>query len=364
MSEKHPTSESAEYVLKRQDNGALALFNPALGETMHPGVGPWEEATRLYAGAGGLADALTARGRWSGETGEVVVFDVGLGGAANALGALATRHELAARHKSQGRPAPRPLRVVSFEHDLSPLRKAVECAAELAYPLGWEDTLRQLMTQGQWADPAGEVHWELRMGDLTELVKVEPRRGDLMFFDPFSPRSNPEAWTVDVFSALYAARRPGGDAMLVTYSSSPASRAAMLLGGWFVGKGPSIGKVRQTTQAASRFSWLDEPLDRRWVALWRQEAHPWPLGTPPSRRPQVRRELLEHLQWMQAGGLDESDDQDENSGGAGKPGKPGSKPNPGKKPGTGKPNPGKRSGKGRDGVWAKYPQRGYQKPSK
>ena len=282
------------YLIKRQPNGSFALHNPALRETMHPGIGPWQEATELYVKASGLEQLLAPRGKKSGGTfsQELVVFDVGLGGAANSLAALSARKALAAG----GKPVP-PLRIVSFEQDLEPLRLALEGAEQLRYPVGFETPLEGLLTQGRWEGDG--VVWELRMGDFNRLLEEEPQRADVVFYDPFSPRSNPEAWSVGTLTRLFGCRRPGGDTVVVTYSSSIATRAAFLLAGFYVGRGPASGKAHQTTVAATRFSLLEFPLNRLWLADWKRDGMPWPALTRPEDHRAVRKSLLAHNQWDQ-----------------------------------------------------------------
>ena len=96
------------YQLRRQPNGSVALYRTDLGETMHPQLGPWEEAQRVYVLGTDLPGLLEAR-KGRGGASDIVVFDVGLGGAANAIAAIQAAQELA-RH---GRPV-LPLRIVSF----------------------------------------------------------------------------------------------------------------------------------------------------------------------------------------------------------------------------------------------------------
>ena len=120
------------FELKRQRSGVLAVRHRELGETMHPGGGPWAEANGLYVAGSGLPALLTGTGE-AARAGPLVVFDVGLGAAANALAAIACREEAARRSGS-----PRQLRVISFEADPEPLRFALAHAGQLGYLLGHE----------------------------------------------------------------------------------------------------------------------------------------------------------------------------------------------------------------------------------
>lgn len=300
------------YCLKKMKNGAFCVHDTAYGETMHPGGGPWEEANRLYVNGGGLPALLAGGGgtgtaggggttaagaggrRAAGAPGEVVVFDVGLGAAANALAAVKCHQQ----RLRDGMPV-RPMRLVSFENEPSGAEFAMEEAAALGYPAGYEDALDELLERGVVELPGG-LRWELRLGDFTQLVAEEPARADLIFFDPFSPASNPEMWSLPSLEGLYRCRRPGAETRLVTYSSAFGVRAGLLAAGFFVGEGPRPGERGATTLAATSLSALSalcDPLTPAWLARWRKNPQPWPPMTPPEQRPKLRQALLEHPQW-------------------------------------------------------------------
>jgi tRNA U34 5-methylaminomethyl-2-thiouridine-forming methyltransferase MnmC len=277
------------YRLQRQKSGALAVHNTDYAETMHPGAGPWAEATGLYVQGSGLAGELCAPGSTP-----VVVFDVGLGAAANALAAIACHAELQRRGQR-----PRALHLVSFEADPGGLEFAIAEAEALGYPRGHEPLLRELLAAGALRREPG-LRWELRRGDFPRGIREEPERADVIFFDPFSPRANPEMWSLATLEALYQCRRRAGRTRLVTYSTAFGARAGLLLAGFFVGEGPALGRQRASTLAATWLSDLERPLTPAWLARWRHDREPWPPLTPPATHRALRERLLEHPQWAQA----------------------------------------------------------------
>ena len=276
------------YEIRRQ-RGIATVYDPRTGETMHPGAGPWAEANGLYVQGAGLPALLGAGGEQP-----LVVFDVGLGAAANALAALACRQSLARRT-----PPPRPLHIVSFERDLGGLHLALDEAAALAYPLGHEPALQALLEGGRWQD-AG-VTWELRLGEFAALIDDEPLRADVIFFDPFSPQANPDMWTVPVLEALFRCRRLRTSTRLLTYSSAYGTRAALLLAGFFVGEGPAPAHGGHSTMAATWFADLPAPLTPTWMSRWRRQSQPWPMGSHLHERRAIREALQGHPQWLQFG---------------------------------------------------------------
>src|SRR5207247_2615684 len=139
--------------------------------------------------------------------GEFVVWDVGLGAAANAIAVLRATREI-----------PRPLRLVSFDDTAAPLAFALENAKALGYLIGYEDqvlTLRERHTP-KFADGAHQVDWQFHLDDFpawlerrapprpvsgNELQRAEAVLGapHAILFDAFSPAKNPAMWTLPLF---------------------------------------------------------------------------------------------------------------------------------------------------------------------
>ena len=67
-----------DYQLVQLANGAKTLFSASYGEKMHPGLGPRAEAELLYVRQLQICERL------KNHSGEFVIWDVGLGAAANA----------------------------------------------------------------------------------------------------------------------------------------------------------------------------------------------------------------------------------------------------------------------------------------
>ncbi len=245
-------------------SGAWAVRDTVTGEVMHPGVGPLREAHELYVRQSQLQTRLL-----SNDPSALTLFDVGLGAGSNARAAWAL---------SQGLPHnARSLRLISFECDLGALQVAVQTGA----PFGWEGenaiAANAILANGQHQSPRGS--WCLRKGDVLENLSVEPTRADIVFWDPFSPRANPDLWTVAAFRTL---RQVAGPVCTVfTYSASTATRVALLLAGWAVGVGDAIGDKATTTAAAVQTADLARPLDKAWLSRVRRPEVPLPKDAPP-----------------------------------------------------------------------------------
>ena len=245
-------------------NGTRAVRNVVHGEVMHPSVGPWEEAQALYVAQSGLAEKLKQPGA------PLCVWDVGLGAGTNAVAALTCARNLGAAQR-------RELRIVSFEIDLAPLRLALADPDGFPFLQPFSSAAETLAASARWTE--GPLHWQLHLGDAAALWQQPWDPADIIFFDPFSPTSNPTLWTPSAFAALRKhAREDGEGCTLFTYSSATPTRASLLLGGFYVGTGNATGMKTETTAAATRRDLLTQPLDQRWLARWERSSSRAPHG--------------------------------------------------------------------------------------
>ena len=229
--------------------GACSLRSREHGETFHPGIGPMEEAKALHVVQHRLDERL--------EEG-FAIWDVGLGAGANALAVV---EAVLAMERVGG------VDLRSFDRTLEALRFALEHAEELGYPARWKREIGALLADG--CVEIGNVTWRLELGDFR--VRVADCTGPgprAVLFDPYSPATNPEMWTREVFRAIR--ERAAEDCTLTSYSRSTVMRAHLLLAGWCVGRGAATGEKTETTIAAARLEDLREPLRRDWLARVRR----------------------------------------------------------------------------------------------
>jgi queuine tRNA-ribosyltransferase len=99
-----------------------------------------------------------------------------------------------------------------------------------------------------------------------------------VFWDPFSPASNPELWTFGAFRALFDVCRAG--VTVHTYSGATGVRSALLLAGFHVGTGQKIAEGKHATVAVLPPASLERPLDRRWLERLARSAAPFPPDAP------------------------------------------------------------------------------------
>ncbi|RNL82780.1 SAM-dependent methyltransferase [Sinomicrobium pectinilyticum] len=140
----------------------------------------------------------------------------------------------------------------------------VEYTGVEAYPVSSEE-LQQLnylaeLGAEQWTpsfEKMHEVSWETpheisgrfvltkrqqSFSDITDREKF-----DLVYFDAFGPRVQPELWTEDIFAKMYEAMRENG--VLVTYSAKGSVRRAMQAVGFTVERLPGPPGKREMLRA-------------------------------------------------------------------------------------------------------------------
>ncbi len=246
--------------------GARAMRDRITGEVMHPLSGPIEEARSLY-----LAPSRLEARLGTGGLDPLVLLDVGLGAGSNAAAAWAL---------SEARSAgARPLHIVSFDRTVAALDLARSEAHRAAFGLAGATLVACSRLVDRGSAEGARTAWRTSLGELPATLLAEPpASADVVFWDPFSPRANPELWTVAAFAALRPVCREG--ATVHTYSGATAVRTALLLAGFAVGLGDVLPGGRQATVAATRVEDLAAPLDRRWLDRVSRSSAPFASDAP------------------------------------------------------------------------------------
>jgi queuine tRNA-ribosyltransferase len=273
----------------RSPNGFSSIRHCASGELMHSRTPPLTEAHHLYIEQSGLKDRLRIAGEHRSEP--LVIWDVGLGGAANAMSAITCYEKL-------DPPPDRPLHILSFENDLDPLRLALSHHHEFSYlHHGGPVTLLQ---KGFWQSKKFPgLTWQLLHGDFSQTIHSAPQPPDLIFYDFFSPRSVSAPWGLGAFETLRTAckNRP---VEIFTYSCSTAVRAAMLAAGFYVAHGRPCGEKSETTIALTPEAVPHTAyrlLDHAWLSRWHRSGARLPLDLTPDALPGFEARITGHPQF-------------------------------------------------------------------
>ncbi len=274
-------TERGNYSLVVHPSGtAIRHFS---GETIHSVSGGEIEARRLYAEPSRFP-ALAKKGAK-----EIVLWDVGLGAAFNAMAAIRAYEAIEGER--------RPLVILSFENDLDCLRLAMENIGQ--FPHLHHEAPASLLKDQVWN--GNQIRWHLIEGNFFTTM-LEAPAPELIYFDPFSYKTDSLLWTYRCFKQIYACCRRQ-ESQLFTYSASTAVRAGLLAAGFFVGKGVASGPKEDTTWAATRLELFTDRsllLDETWLARWERSGAKYPADIDPAQQERHARLILSHPQFRRA----------------------------------------------------------------
>ena len=208
--------------------GFASIEHLASGEVMHPIDDPNVEAERVY-----VAQSATIARALLGDGPPLVIWDVGLGAAHNAL-ALIRALDAAPAHAA--------IELVSFEYDMDAFRLSLANTgpfAHLRHPAP-----HVLAHRGELV--RDRLRWRVVEGDFLSTFVAEAAP-DVIFYDPFSTKVDTAMWSLSTFRALYAHLTRSTE--LFTYSASTAVRSSLLLAGFHVARGVASGPKDETTIA-------------------------------------------------------------------------------------------------------------------
>jgi len=285
-----------DYEVHRAPEGFCSIRQISSGEIMHSRTPPMEEAQRLYVEQPRLAERVRLTADEPAESAApLVIWDIGLGAATNAMAAIHC-------YETQAAAGPvRPMHVVSFETDLDSLRLAFKHNREFTY-LRHPGTAG-ILGEGQWqSKTCAGLSWALLPGDFVAILPAAPAP-DLIFFDMFSSKTSGAQWTHAVFRKI-AEACAGRPAELFTYSCSTPIRAALLAAGFHIAKGRSTGDKVETTIAltteACGPSCRYDLLGAEWLARWQRSGAKFPADITAEQQPVFERLILQHPQFQGA----------------------------------------------------------------
>jgi queuine tRNA-ribosyltransferase len=283
-----------DYDIVTGEQGFSSIRQISSGEVMHSVSSPSDEAQRLYIEQSRLAARLLKSETTSVE--ELVIWDVGLGAASNAMAAIQC---FETQYAEKTALLLRPLRIVSFECDLDPLTLAARFPSH--FPHLRHAAPHALLEQSCWRHASGLVKWELLKGDFLKFIEIASPP-DLIFYDPFSSKTDTDLWTTEVFKRVYE-RCENKSAELYTYSAATSVRVALLTAGFFVAEGVSTGPKATTTVAfkgyCSRVDSGQQPrlLGADWLARWRRSSSKFPATLAEAERPGFEKLIESHPQF-------------------------------------------------------------------
>ncbi len=218
--------------IKKTGDGSDTLYHQQLDETYHSTHGALTESQHVFIKEG--LDFMLQR---QPEAEELHILEAGFGTGLNAVLALA--HVL---H--------RPVKLHYLALETFPL--SIETIKALNY--------RSLLSAevANYLLPLHQADWEAPV-PVTDNFTLEKRKGsvhelqtdagfDLVFYDAFAPRKQPEMWTVEYLRPVCEALKPGG--LLVTYCSMGQFRRNLKVLGMQPEKIPGPPGKREMTRAS------------------------------------------------------------------------------------------------------------------
>ncbi len=283
------------YEIHKSPKGFFSIRQISSGEVMHSVNAPSNEANKLYIEQSCLAARLS---RQKTVAEELVIWDVGLGAASNAM---ATIYCFEKCYAEEGANTLRPLRLVSFEWDLDPLVLAAQHAGR--FPHLRHGAPFKILQDGQWQHASTLLQWQLLRGDFRRSIDSAPTP-DLIFYDPFSAKIDAALWTGEIFARLLE-HCLTKSAELYTYSAATAVRVALLSAGFFIAPGVGTGPKADTTIAFTRANGAkDHPLSPRllgqeWLMRWRRSGAKFPMTLANEERANFENLIESHPQFKQ-----------------------------------------------------------------
>jgi queuine tRNA-ribosyltransferase len=289
---KQPPAKLGDYEVHIAMEGFASIRHCSSGEIMHSRNEPMEEAELLYTGQALLSERVREADR---ALAPLVIWDVGLGAAANAMAAIRCFEEAALQGPV------RPMRIFSFENNMDSLDLAFRNSDKFQYLR--HSAPAWILREGRWQsrEHAG-LYWELVKGDFVQTVLEAQEPPEVIFYDMFSRKTCADQWTLSNFENLYQACR-GRAASLFTYSCSTATRGSLLAAGFHVARGKGTGQKLETTvaftpqAAGSRFSSGYEVLGGEWLQKWRRSGARIPNDLPEAAHAEFERRILGHPQF-------------------------------------------------------------------
>ena len=127
---------------------------------------------------------------------------------------------------------------------------------------------------------------------------------DIIFFDPFSPKTDSDCWSLDSFRGLFEYCK-GKSFELYTYTTSTMIRATMLVSGMWVAKGAATGPKESTTiafsdrETAIKHKSAKDLLPKEWLDRWHRSQAQFPKDLSDDGKTVFTEKIENHQQFAE-----------------------------------------------------------------
>ena len=204
-------------LIKTKD-GSYTAFSETAGEHYHTISGAIEEAFEKHVNALGVENGM-----------HILDFCFGLG--YNSIAACKNHTDL---------------QIIALENDI----KIIEAMKDIEIPdvLKTEFDIFRNIADSMNVTDNNNNRIQILLGDALQNIDELPNgEFDRIFFDPFSPKKQPEMWSEEIFHKIHNKMKNG--AKLSTYSCAKQIRKNMISAGFKVIDGPVVGRRSPATIA-------------------------------------------------------------------------------------------------------------------
>ncbi|MEO6847665.1 MAG: tRNA guanosine(34) transglycosylase Tgt [Chthoniobacterales bacterium] len=174
------------------EGDAYSIRHILSGEQLHTSALPLEDAQRLYIDPSELPSQLR---QTSDSTEPLVIWDIGLGAAVNAMAIIECYEKESLLHPL------RKLHIVSFGSDLDPLRLAFKNNDKFTY-LRHSAPFAALKNSTWESKSHPDLKWTLVIGNFMQAIERTLTAPDIIFYDSSFITTYPEASTPDALAAI------------------------------------------------------------------------------------------------------------------------------------------------------------------
>ena len=280
------TRKLGAYEVVQQRAGFYSIHDNASGETMHSVIDPMIESKLLYVDQSDLRSHLSIK-----NSEPLVIWDVGLGAASNAMAAV---REIESLNKENG--AKRAVHLVSFENDLDSIRLALKNPS--LFPHVKHSAPSSIVRNGFWENSASNIQWRLFTGDFIENFEKAPAP-DIIYYDMYSLNFNDRLWSMQLFKKIFDLCDKK-HARLITYTVSTRIRAALLAAGFSVCYVIGSGPKAETTIAFTSFDDAQthpKPIGKEWLARWKRSTAKTDNTLSEKEKEYIHRKVINHKQF-------------------------------------------------------------------
>jgi queuine tRNA-ribosyltransferase len=274
-----------DYEIITSAKGFSSIRQVSSGEIMHSVTPPEEEARVLYVEPSRFPERIR-------NSEKIVLWDVGLGAATNAMSAL---QEIISSF-AENPDSKSEVQIVSFENDLDPLKLAMKHTH--LFPSLRHAAPSALLSDGFWKHPTLPIEWKLHHDDFLKTLVLAPKP-DLIYYDLFSSNSDIRFWQKDAFRALMK-HCEGHPFQVMTYTASTLVRATLLAEGLFVGYGIGVGPKAHTTSIFNDESLAHKTgnlLGFEWLTRWERSSAQFPANLTDGQKAHFGLTIRDHPQF-------------------------------------------------------------------